>query len=114
MKTIIAGSRNIGNRSFLDALAQCDWLEEVTVCISGTARGVDKWGESWAEWNDIPIMRFPADWRAFGRGAGMVRNKLMADHADALIAIWDGESPGTANMIAVAKAQGLKVEVILA
>ena len=114
MKTIIAGSRNIGNRTFLDALEKVEWLDEVTVVISGTARGVDKWGESWAEWNDKPVMRFPADWRAYGRGAGMVRNALMADHADALIAIWDGESPGTKNMIQQAKAKGLRVAVVLA
>lgn len=35
----------------------------------------------------------------------------MADYADALIAIWDGESRGTANMIEEAEKRGLKVFV---
>jgi hypothetical protein len=33
----------------------------------------------------------------------------MAQHADALVAIWDGKSPGTKHMIEVAKARGLSV-----
>ena len=32
----------------------------------------------------------------------------MALNAEALIALWDGESPGTRNMIATAKALGLR------
>ena len=33
----------------------------------------------------------------------------MADNADALIAIWDGESRGTKHMIDIARRKGLKV-----
>ena len=41
----------------------------------------------------------------------MIRNQVMADHADALIAVWDGASKGTADMIDRAKKRGLKVFV---
>jgi hypothetical protein len=35
----------------------------------------------------------------------------MAEYADALIAIWDGESRGTKNMIEEATKRGLRVHV---
>jgi hypothetical protein len=35
----------------------------------------------------------------------------MAEYADALIAIWDGESRGTKNMIEEATKRGLRVYV---
>jgi hypothetical protein len=35
----------------------------------------------------------------------------MADRANALIAAWDGQSTGTADMIRRAKAKGLRVHV---
>jgi len=36
----------------------------------------------------------------------------MADYADALVAVWDGESRGTVHMICRAKENGLKVYVV--
>lgn len=41
---------------------------------------------------------FPADWKAHGKAAGPIRNKQMAEYADALLLIWDGESKGSASM----------------
>ena len=38
----------------------------------------------------------------------------MAANADALVAVWDGVSPGTKNMIAQARLQGLRVHVYIA
>ena len=110
MKTIIAGSRGVTHAEIVEKailLSQFD----ITEVVSGTARGVDQLGEAWAEKNHIPIRRFPADWDTFGKSAGMIRNKQMAEYADALIAIWDGESKGTLNMIHVANRLGLKVYI---
>ena len=39
------------------------------------------------------------------------RNREMAQYADALIAIWDGDSRGTGSMIKLAQQHGLKVYV---
>ena len=44
--------------------------------------------------------------------AGYLRNKQMAEYADALIAFWDGESKGTKHMIDLAKKNGLKVRIV--
>ena len=42
----------------------------------------------------------------------MIRNKEMAENAEALIAFWDGESKGTKAMIEIAKNKNLKVRII--
>lgn len=106
MKLIIAGSRSITNpaivyqhieevRSLLRS-----YNDDITEVVSGTAKGVDTIGESWAELNEIDIVQFPAPWKELGKLAGLSRNIEMAEYADGLIAIWDGYSTGTAHMIA--------------
>ena len=110
MKTIIAGGREcVDYRVVSKAMLQ--FGEEVTEVVSGCARGADTLGEQWARNHSIPIKRFPADWDKHGRGAGYIRNKYMANYADALVALWDGVSRGTANMIEEAKKKGLVVFV---
>ena len=110
MKTIIAGSRTI-TRICLLAVAVTAAKFEMTEIVSGCADGVDQLGERWAQMAGLPVRQFPADWKRYGRAAGRQRNLQMAVYAQALIAIWDGKSPGTRHMIATAERMGLKVFV---
>ena len=90
----------------------CAWTP--TVVLSGTARGADLCGEAWAAAHGLPVERYPATWRVdgkFDRAAGHRRNTLMAEHAEALVALWNGESPGTRNMIDTARRLGLRVHL---
>ena len=119
MKTIIAGSRHIADRRVVErALKASGWCEQITVVLSGRARGVDTIGEEWADWKRIPIVPYPARWRDrdghFNIHAGFDRNEQMAKDADALIAVRDGESNGTRDMIERAEKHGLKVFVQIA
>lgn len=110
MKTIIAGSRTCTDMRELEiAIRDCGWRP--TLVLSGTARGPDKLGEVWAIRNGVPVERYPANWIAEGKKAGYLRNALMASVADALIALWDGESRGTQHMINLARRRGLRVHV---
>ena len=112
MRTIIAGSRGITKLSIVwKAVDASGWRKEITTVISGTARGVDQLGERFARLYSIPVERHPAQWDVYGRSAGHRRNEEMARCADALIAIWDGRSPGTRSMIGYAQKYGLKVFV---
>lgn len=110
MKTIIAGSRE-GVPAFEVHNAILESGFAITQVVSGAARGVDSIGEEWARNSNVPVKAFPANWSVYGKRAGIVRNDEMAQYAEALIAVWDGKSPGTANMIATAKSKGLKVHV---
>jgi hypothetical protein len=110
MKTIIAGSRNETRwSSLIRAITGSKF--PITEVVSGCAKGPDQAGQEWAEINGLPVCPFPADWKRYGRAAGRQRNLQMAVYADALIAIWDGKSPGTRHMIATAERMGLKVFV---
>lgn len=101
MKVIIAGSRNLSWADTCIAIEQCPF--NITEVVSGGARGPDTYGESFANDNAIPVVRFPADWNTLGKSAGYVRNIKMAQYADALLAVWDGKSKGTAHMIEAMK-----------
>lgn len=110
MKTIIAGGRDVTQYSILrDAVANCGF--KVTEVVCGLARGADYLGQVYAAAQDIPIHYYPADWDRFGKAAGYIRNKVMADNAEAAIVLWDGKSKGSEHMIRRATGKGLKVYV---
>lgn len=115
-RVIIAGSHTFTDYPLL--VQKCDNIlsgirrNSNIVIISGTARGADRLGEKYASERGFPIRRFPANWSRDGRAAGPIRNALMADNADALIAFWDGQSRGTKNMIDNAREKGLAVRII--
>lgn len=98
MKVIIAGSRNVEDYKLVSETIERSGYK-ITEVVSGCATGVDRLGEQWARMHDIPIKEMPANWSLNGKAAGPMRNKLMAEYADAAVIIWDGESPGTRNMI---------------
>lgn len=86
--------------------------------ITGGADGVDEIGEEWAEEYDCEYNDYfhiePDEWDIQGRSAGPKRNKRMAEYAKPdgmLVAIWDGKSKGTRDMIDRALDKGLDVHV---
>lgn len=112
MRTIIAGSRLCLHPKILEeALKEIDWTPSVVLC--GGASGADQLGKKWAENHDIPVESYPANWTRYGKAAGHIRNSEMARKAEALIALWDGESPGTKDMIQKARTHGLKIHIKL-
>jgi len=112
MKLIIAGSRNITvDSDFIISLCLLFKIKPQEI-VSGTAKGIDKSGENFyyhMKRNGSAILglhsppvdkikRFYPDWNKYNKAAGHIRNKQMAEYADALLLIWDGESRGSANM----------------
>ena len=113
MKLIIAGGRDFNNYELLEREANqvVSGVQNVEI-ISGLARGADLMGCRFAEENGYPLRGFAAEWGKFGRGAGIIRNKLMAKNATHLLAFWDGKSRGTMHMIDYADKLGLEVKVV--
>lgn len=114
MKTIIAGSRTINDYEKIKRVIELVVGEglPITEVVCGGARGVDQLGAFWAKTKNIPVMNYPADWTRNGRQAGILRNIKMAKNAEALLAIWDGDSKGTEHMIREARRRGLTVVVV--
>lgn len=115
MRIIIAGGRKIWDYEFvrqtIDYYTQNIGYDWTLVC--GMAPGVDTVAHNICEYRGIPIDKYPANWDVHGNSAGPMRNREMAENADSLIAIWDGKSTGTADMINVANKLGLKVRVVI-
>lgn len=110
MKVIIAGGRDYHDYEVLkQAVAESQLA--ITTVVSGGAKGVDAMGERYAEEMNLQLNIYAADWETHGRAAGPIRNRKMAENAEALIALWDGESRGTKNMIETATKKGLIVYV---
>ncbi|MBR0303876.1 MAG: DUF2493 domain-containing protein [Clostridia bacterium] len=84
--------------------------------IGGGANGADRFGEEYALMRGLPYRLFLPDWKKYKRGAGIVRNREMAQYSSeeigVLFAFWDGKSKGTKNMIQTAKRLGLNVYVV--
>lgn len=98
MKVIIAGSRNVKDYSLVvQSIVRSGY--DITEVVSGCATGVDTLGEQWARANGVPIKEMPANWNKYGNSAGPIRNRDMAEYADAAVVVWDGESRGSRNMI---------------
>ena len=113
-KIAISGSRTITSKKIIDiihkTLHRIQLEEDVEVnrfqnvhFILGGARGVDKVVEKYCVKNNITHTVFEAEWDLYGKRAGYIRNKVMADHSNYLISFWDGESRGTKAMIDLCK-----------
>lgn len=112
MRTIIAGSRDIWSYDLLEqVIDEIEW--PITSVVCGMAPGADSVGWAWAHINSVPIDERPADWNGKGKSAGIIRNVEMANNADTLILLWDGQSHGSQHMLSVAHRKRLKIKVAL-
>jgi len=101
---IVAGGRDYRVKPQDEA-----WLDTLPIreVVSGGASGADAAGERWARKRGIPVKRFPADWDKYGPAAGPIRNRQMAEYADA-VALFPG-GLGTASMKREAERRGLQI-----
>lgn len=109
MRTIIAGTRALSEKDTHAAIMVCPWRISAVIC--GEARGPDTHGRIWAESVGVPVYSYLPDWQQHGDEAGFIRNIEMANGADALLAVWDGQSNGTRHMINTMMRQGKPVYV---
>ena len=114
-KIIIAGGRDFMDYNLLkekaNKILQEKRVSHKIVIISGCARGADTLGLRYASENAFDVEEYPANWDKYGKKAGYMRNVEMAENANALIAFWDGKSPGTDYTIKYAIKMGRKVNV---
>lgn len=115
-RVIIAGSRDFNDYALLKE--QCEHILQdkmrthQVVIVSGGAKGADQLGERFAAEHNLAVESHPADWQTHGRAAGPIRNREMALCSQALIAFWDGKSPGTDSMIRLARKEGLDIVIV--
>lgn len=114
-KLIVAGTRTFHDWELLGRCLR-QWFGSVppgrAEIVCGCAAGADTLGADWAHDSGVPVKFFHPDWNAHGKAAGPIRNQLMAEYADGLMAFWEGRSPGTKDMITRALEHGLWVKVV--
>lgn len=94
MKIAVIGSRKLNIDNMEDYIPkECDEI------VSGGAIGIDRCAARYAARNGIKLKEFIPDYARYRGGAPLVRNKLIVDYADEVIAFWDGTSHGTRHVI---------------
>lgn len=115
VRVIVAGPRDlyVENVEVARALKLADeeWPERI---VHGGARGIDSCAHRFAITFGISEYIYEADWETHGKAAGPLRNREMANNADALVVIKrrGGATRGTSSMIKEAQKAGLPVYVM--
>ena len=94
MKVAIIGSRTIFIENIKDYIPQ-----GTTEIVSGGAKGVDTCAKLFAEENNLKYTEFLPEYKKYGKAAPIIRNRLIVDYADVVVALWDGTSKGTKSVI---------------
>ena len=119
-RLIIAGPRDFQDREFVYKIVEetvSNICKENSISsseieiVEGGARGVDSYAKEYALNNDIHYSEFKADWTAYGKSAGPIRNQQMARYGDILLAFANG-SRGTASMIREALNASLEIHIV--
>lgn len=117
MRVLMCGSRywkdRVKIRIELERLL--DEVEEFFTIIQGEARGADTLAREEAVDLGINVESFPAQWEAFGKAAGPMRNQAMLDSGvDLVIAFHEdlSASKGTLDMVRRSRKAGVEVKVV--
>lgn len=117
MRVLVCGDRNW--RDMIAIERELKKLPPGTIIIHGAAKGVDTLAKFVAEKIGLIVINdgkgFPADWKRYGRGGGVIRNQQMIDEGkpDLVLAFHENiaESRGTKDMVNRARGVGVKVEI---
>ena len=104
----------VGSRDYKDMKRVYFYVSELpkdTVIVSGGARGVDWEAENAAKVFGLQTIIHRADWDVNGKLAGFLRNSLIVNDSDCIVAFWDGQSRGTLDTIQKAVQAGKVVKI---
>ena len=126
MKIAVVGSRNFINKDFIETIMSIHFnIHHDDILVSGGAKGVDSIAEEIVkEWNNnyhfyannpkqFKKIIFKPDWNKYGKSAGFIRNKLIINEAELVLAFWDGKSKGTKHSIDLAIKAGKPIDIYI-
>ena len=104
----------VGGRDFNDYERLSKILNKlkITKIVSGGAKGADTLAAKYAKDHNIKLEVHYPDWDKYGKSAGYIRNEILVERSEAIIAFWNLSSPGTKHTIQIAKRAGKDVTVI--
>ena len=80
--------------------------------VSGGAKGADTYAREFAQKHNLKLIEFLPEYNKYGRTAPLVRNKLIIDECDCVLAFWDGQSRGTKFTLDYAKEKGKPIKIV--
>ncbi|MBR4275926.1 MAG: DUF2493 domain-containing protein [Prevotella sp.] len=107
MHLAIIGSREC---PAVDMEAYLDELPDAIV--SGGAKGADTYAREFAIKKGIRLIEYLPDYAKYGKAAPLVRNRLIIDDCDKVLAFWDGKSRGTKQTLDYAESKGKPIKII--
>ena len=110
MKLAVIGTKKFTDLNFLSTTLKK--IPNIEMIISGGAPGTDTLAKKYATQNEIEFLEFPHDYKKFGDKAKHIRDKLIAEKCDEIIAFWDGECEGTKYTMDYAKQLGKPVKIV--
>ncbi len=110
MKLAVIGTKKFTDFKFLSTTLK--QISNIEMIISGGAPGTDALAIQFAIQNQIKFLEFPPDYKKFGDKAKHIRDKLIVEECDELIAFWDGKCEGTEYTMDYAKQLGKPVKTI--
>ena len=113
MKVLVCGDRNWTWRALMEE--HMGKLPKGTTIVHGGARGADTLAGEIGRGLGFEVIVVSAQWEAFGRAAGPIRNREMLNlNPDKVLAFHDDleKSKGTKDCVTEARRRGIPVEVI--
>lgn len=108
MIVLVCGGRDFDDQEYINAtLDRLHKKYRFTHLVHGEARGADSCAAYWAEANGVQPVACKALWDFHGRPAGAIRNRAMLALGARRVIHFPGNR-GTADMVAAAKAAGIK------
>lgn len=113
MRVVIAGPRNLYPKWHVIAEAVVKSGFEIELVIQGGAPGVDAAAKGYARQMRLPYVTVGAEWGKHGKAAGPIRNRKMAEMADALIVVKREavDTRGTTSMLTEAEVAGIPIYI---
>jgi len=105
----VVGSRTITDASLVEsciyeAMERYSTIDEYVTIVSGGAKGVDTLAQKWAKDHKADFILFKPYHMIdpsveYSPKFFFARNKQIADNADVVVILWDGQSNGTKHMV---------------
>jgi hypothetical protein len=100
LRLLVCGGRDYEDTAAVwAALDHLHGTRRIAVLIEGGARGADRLAYQWARERFVPVERYCADWQAFGKSAGFMRNQRMLDDGKPTACVAFPGGRGTADMM---------------
>lgn len=118
-RIVVGGGRDFRDRDLLfEALDIFHKSTPVSLLIEGGQRtirnsiivgGADWYANRWAKSRGVHVVTYEAQWNAFGRAAGPIRNRQMLDCDPSHVFAFDTGGSGTADLINQASIREIRI-----